>query len=310
MSVSELALPHVTEEHAPGAASDVLRSTSAGAALVRLLRPRQWIKNAFVFAPVVFAGLILDAGALGQAFLAALLFCAAASAVYVLNDLADVEKDRRHRTKRYTRPIASGAVSVRRAQLVMGALSFVLLGSLVVWPVVGGVIALYLAINVAYSLKLKHIPVVDLFCIATGFVLRVWVGALAVQVPLSSWMLITTLCLALYLAALKRRQELASNGSEGRAVLGAYSVKLLDRYAEMAAVGSIVFYGLYVVEMRPELAITIPLVLFGLFRYWFIVESQGGGESPTDALYLDAPLALTVVGWGALTIYVLQMAQL
>lgn len=278
-------------------------------ALVQLLRPRQWIKNIFVFAPVVFAGLFLDGDAIGRALAAAALFSVAASSVYLLNDLVDAERDRQHPTKRYTRPIAAGQVSSPQALTLLGALCSVLLLALAAWPAVGLVVALYLAINVAYSFKLKHVPVVDLFCIATGFVLRVWVGALAVAVPLSSWMLITTLCLALYLAAIKRRQELARSGSSGRAVLGAYSVALLDRYAEMAAVSSILFYGLYVMEVRPQLTVTIPLVIFGLFRYWFIVEQQDAGESPTDALYFDLPLLLTVTAWGVLSMAALWITR-
>ncbi|MBW3629129.1 MAG: decaprenyl-phosphate phosphoribosyltransferase [Gemmatimonadetes bacterium] len=293
----------------PGALEDSFISAPIRRPLLQLLRPRQWIKNIFVLAPVIFAGLFFDGEAVGRALLAGAIFSMAASAVYLLNDLLDAERDRQHPTKRFTRPIAAGVVSTRQAVTLLGALCLILLLALTWWPVVGLVVALYLAINVAYSFKLKHVPVVDLFCIATGFVLRVWVGALAVEVPLSSWMLITTLCLALYLAAIKRRTELTRSGRGGRAVLGAYSVVLLDRYAEIAAVSSILFYGLYVMEVRPELTVTIPLVLFGLFRYWFIVEKQDAGESPTDALYSDLPLLLTVAAWGVLSGTVLWISQ-
>ena len=165
-------------------------------------------------------------------------------------------------------------------------------------------VGLYLGINAAYSLRLKHVPVVDLFCVASGFLLRVFAGARAIDVPVSSWMLITTLCLALYLAAIKRRQELETRGTDGRAVLDSYTVRLLDRYAEMSGVAALLFYGLFVIEVRPALAISIPFVLFGLFRYWYLVERQGAGESPTDALWNDGPLALTVLAWGALSGYI------
>ena len=117
-------------------------------------------------------------------------------------------------------------------------------------------------------------------------------------------MLITTLCLALYLAAIKRRQELATRGAESRKVLGSYTVALLDRYAEMSGVAALLFYGLYVIEVRPQLAVTIPFVLFGLFRYWYLVDQEGRGESPTDAMWSDVPLALTVLTWGALSAWV------
>jgi hypothetical protein len=128
----------------------------------------------------------------------------------------------------------------------------------------------------------------------------VYTGAVAIAVPLSSWMLVTTLALALYLAAIKRREELGRSGSGARAVLGTYSNGLLDKYAIISAASAIVFYSLFVMTVRPAMVSTIPFVLFGLFRYWYIVESNGVGESPTDALWRDVPLILTIVGWGAL----------
>jgi len=142
-------------------------------------------------------------------------------------------------------------------------------------------------------------PVVDIFTIAIGFVLRVIAGAVALQVPVSSWMFITTLCLALYLASIKRRQELGRSGTAARKVLSAYSLSLADRYAEMSAMGALLFYSLYVLSAKPVLAATVPLVLFGLFRYWFLVESQEEGESPTDALLGDWQLLLTIALWAA-----------
>lgn len=164
-------------------------------------------------------------------------------------------------------------------------------------PKVVLVIGAYLTLNLAYTFVLKHQPVVDVFTIAIGFVLRVYAGAMALEVPVSYWMFITTLCLALYLTAVKRRQELSQSGTESRKVLEKYSVSLVDRYAEMAATGALLFYSLFVVSAKPELAITVPLVLFGLFCYWFVVEALDGGESPTNALFADWQLLLTVVLW-------------
>jgi 4-hydroxybenzoate polyprenyltransferase len=155
----------------------------------------------------------------------------------------------------------------------------------------------YLLLNVAYTFVLKHQPVADIFTIAIGFVLRVVAGAVALDVPESGWMLVTTLCLALYLAAVKRRQELKQNGTESRKVLESYSVALVDRYAEMSATCALVFYSMFVMSARPQLVITVPLVLFGLFRYWYVVEVLDSGESPTDALLADWQLLLTVVLW-------------
>jgi 4-hydroxybenzoate polyprenyltransferase len=277
---------------------------SSAKALLSLLRPRQWIKNGFVLAPLIFSGSFTRSGAVADALFATLLFCVASSAVYVLNDLMDLEADRRHPVKRETRPLAKGTVPVAWAKGLLVTLVFALLSGFAVLPAATLVILGYLLLNVAYSAKLKHLPVVDLFCIASGFVLRVQAGASATFVPLSSWMLITTLCLALYLAAVKRRDELASSGDVGRSVLGLYSTSLLDKYAERSAVGALVFYGLFVITVRPALVITIPLVIFGLFRYSYSVD-RDGGESPTDAVWRDVPLALTVLTWAGLCAYTL-----
>jgi decaprenyl-phosphate phosphoribosyltransferase len=274
------------------------------APLLRLLRPAQWVKNGFVLAPLLFAGVFRDGPAVGRAAFAAALFCAAASLAYVMNDLRDVADDRRHPAKRLTRPLASGAVSVQGARALAAVLALLVLAGGIAMPEAGGVVALYLAVNLAYSAGLKRVPVVDLFCVASGFVLRVWAGALAVRVPLSTWMLVTTLCLALYLAALKRRQELRSTvQGGGRAVLGAYSPVLLERYAQTAACGAIVFYALWVVDVRPQLVATVPAVLFGFFRYAYLVEARDEGECPTDTLWRDPPLLLTLAAWTAMCLW-------
>ena len=265
--------------------------------LVQLMRPKQWVKNGFVLAPLVFAGQFLNADAVAHALVAALLFCLASSATYIINDIQDVERDRKHPKKSLTRPIASGAVSVRMALALLAGLYVVLITAAFYMPAVLAVIAAYALLNVAYSFYLKRQPVLDIFTIAIGFVLRVFAGTLALDLPMSSWMFITTLCLALYLAAVKRRQELSQSGTEGRQVLEKYTVALVDRYAEMSATGALMFYSMFVMSTRPELVVTVPLVLFGLFRYWFVVEALEGGESPTDALLADGQLLITVVLW-------------
>jgi 4-hydroxybenzoate polyprenyltransferase len=269
----------------------------------RLVRPRHWVKNAFVAAPAVFAGVFVHPADAARALAAAGMFCLAASAVYVFNDLLDAPTDRLHPVKRHARPLASGAMPMAVGRLVLGVLVAALAAAMVAFPAPAAAIGAYLALNVAYTLKLKHVAVVDLFCIASGFVLRVYAGARAVDVPLSSWMLITTMALALYLAAVKRRQELATSGREARRVLGSYTLPLLDGYAQTAASASVVFYSLYVIDVRPQLAVTVPLVLLGIFRYSYLVQTRQVGESPTDALWSDVPLILTILGWGALCIY-------
>jgi decaprenyl-phosphate phosphoribosyltransferase len=281
-------------------------SRTRSLAWIRLLRPKHWIKNLFVLAPLIFSGLFTRRHMTELALFGALLFCVAASLVYVINDLADLRTDALHPVKRLTRPLASGGVSVTTARVLLVVLAaFLLAGSFVSVPLVA-VLITYILLNVLYSTWLKHIPVVDIFCVAAGFVLRVFAGAVVIDVPLSSWMLVTTLSIALYLAAIKRRDELDVQGDGARAVLEEYSVPLLDRFALMSSVCAMVFYSLFVVTTRPVLAFTIPLVLFGIFRYWFLVDRKGRGESPTDALWNDRSLAVTVILWGLLCAYLLR----
>lgn len=278
--------------------------------LFQLLRPKQWVKNTFVLAPLIFSGEFLFPGAAINALLAMLLFCLAASSAYIVNDLRDVERDRQHHQKSKSRPLASGAVSVPAALILLTLLYTILALGWFLFPGVITVIVGYLLLNLAYTFALKQQPVVDIFTIAIGFVLRVYAGAVALDVPVSFWMFITTLCLALYLAAIKRRQELRQHGKEGREVLEQYSLSLIDRYAEMSATGALLFYSMFVVSSRPELVITIPLVLFGLFRYWFVVEVLDGGESPTDALLSDWQLMATAMLWTSVCVWTLWPSQM
>lgn len=293
--------PAVATEVSPNAAT---RTGSHG--LLRLIRPKHWVKNLFVLAPLIFSGTFTRPMVTLLAVFGTLLFCVAASIVYIINDLSDVRRDMLHPVKRITRPIASGAVSVTEARVVLVVLSLLLVvGTFVSIPLVAVLIG-YILLNLLYSVWLKSIPVVDIFCVAAGFVLRVYAGARVIDVPLSSWMMVTTLSIALYLAAIKRRDELDAQGDGARAVLGQYSIALLDRFALMSSVCSMVFYSLFVVTTRPVLAFTIPLVLFGIFRYWFLVDRGERGESPTDALWSDRTLAVTVVLWGLLCAYLLR----
>jgi decaprenyl-phosphate phosphoribosyltransferase len=274
--------------------------------LIRLIRPKQWVKNGFVFAPLIFSEEILIPEAFMLACLAAFFFCVASSATYIVNDLNDIELDRRHPKKSKSRPLASGMVSKNAALVLLAILYFLLAIGYAVMPKVIMVIVAYAVLNLAYTFFLKHEPVIDIFTIAIGFVLRVIAGAVALGLDASTWMCVTTLCLALYLAAVKRRQELAQSGSEGRKVLKSYSAALVDRYAEMSATGALLFYSMFVMSARPELVITIPLVLYGLFRYWYVVEALDGGESPTDALLADWQLMAVVALWIATCVWALS----
>ena len=263
----------------------------------RLLRPKQWVKNFFVLAPLLFAGEVADQAASISALLAFLYFSLAASCVYVLNDLNDVDADKAHPLKSLTRPLASGDVKVRTAIVVLIVGAVLLATGFWVIPIVKLPIGGYIAINVAYSLFARSVPVLDIFTIAFGFVLRVVAGSLAIGAPLSSWMFVTTLCLALYLAAMKRRNELKTLGSASRSSLDSYSAAVVERFAEISATAALVCYSIFVITVKAELVYTIPLVAFGLFRYWFIAENLKSAESPTEAMLRDWPLLASVVLW-------------
>lgn len=273
--------------------------------LIKLIRPKQWVKNAFVFAPLIFAGEFLNLASVYTTVLAAFLFCLAASAVYIVNDLKDIENDRAHPEKSRKRPLASGEVQPKSAYILLTLIYVLLSCAWLILPQVIYVILAYLAINLAYTFKLKNEPVIEIFIVAFGFVLRVYAGALALNVPVSHWMFITTLSISLYLAAIKRRQELIQSGKQSRGVLAHYSVSLIDRFAEMSAVISVVFYSLYVMDKQPDLILTVPFVIFGLFRYWYIVETLKGGESPTDVVIQDKQILITVCLWLMCCLYVL-----
>jgi len=276
--------------------------------LFRLLRPKQWVKNLFVFAPLLFAGDFAKLELVISSILAFAYFCLAASCVYILNDLSDIEADRTHPVKSLSRPLASGHVTVRQASWALGVgLTALLSGIFVVhWAMVpiGG----YIAINVVYSLAARKVPVLDIFSIAFGFVLRVVAGALAISEPLSAWMFVTTFCLALYLAAIKRRHELKNLGSKSRSSLESYTVAVVERFAEIAATAALVCYAVFAVTVKAALVYTIPIVAFGLFRYWFVAEKLKSDESPTEAMLRDWQLIAAVVLWAGVCGGVLLLA--
>lgn len=270
------------------------------------MRPKQWVKNFLVLAPLLFAGEFTAGASVAKALLAMIWFCLAASATYIFNDLRDLERDKNHAVKSLQRPLASGQLDGHHAWILLGIICSVLLLGFFILPQVMPIIALYIGLNIAYTLVLKKQPVIDIFVIATGFVLRIFAGAVALSVAVSSWMFVTTLCLALFLASIKRRQELINSPGDTREVLEHYSVALINRYAEMSATGALLFYSLYVITAQPALVVTIPFVLFGLFRYWYVVERLGGGESPTDALVSDWQLLGTVLSWAGICAWTLS----
>lgn len=273
---------------------------------IQLIRPKQWIKNFFVFAPLLFSGEFVHIHSVQLSMIAFILFCIASSAVYVVNDITDIRFDKMHPEKSKKRPLASGVLSIYHALIILFVFYFIILASYNFYPSLIGILGLYILINVAYSFALKKQPIIDIFCIAIGFVLRIYAGAVILMVPITAWMFATTLALALYLAAIKRRQELLLQGdSNTREVLGKYTLPLINRYAEMSAIFAILFYSMFIVEMKPGMVITIPFVIFGFFRYWYLVESFQLGESPTEVVFFDWQLLLTILSWIGLCVWVL-----
>jgi len=274
--------------------------------LLRALRPAQWSKNVFVLAALVFAageqGSEVSSGAVLRTLLAFAAFCAAASAAYLLNDVVDVENDRAHPEKR-KRPIAAGEVSVPMALAVAAVLGLV--GLALGWAASPGggvalVLAVYVALNLAYSLKLKQIVLVDAFVIATGFLLRVKAGGLAAGVAISHWAFLCMLFLALFLALNKRRAEILLLGEgheEHRVSLREYTVGFLDQMVGVLAACTIVCYTMYTVDEDTaakfgedhRLVWTVPFVAFGIGRYMVLVQSGRGGGNPSRILLGSDP---------------------
>jgi len=271
------------------------------------MRPVQWLKNGFVLAPIVFSGLVGDPEAWGRCLLAVAAFCAASSATYLVNDILDREADRQHPDK-CTRPIASGVVGIGSAAAMAIVLIIIAAGAAFTlggWfpAVLGG----YLVLTLSYSAFLKDAVFLDVLVVAAGFVLRVVGGAVAINVPVSTWLLMCTYLLALYLALGKRRAELALLGEEAgshRVVLGHYTLPLVDQAISVVLGATVAAYTLYTVapdtvaKVGSEgLMATVPIVLYGLFRYLYLLHRHELGGSPTLVLITDLPLLACVVVW-------------
>ncbi len=294
--------------------SEPARSPAIAFALA--LRPRQWVKNVFVLAALVFAGRLDDPSAVGRALEAFAVFCALSSAVYLVNDVRDREADRLHPVKR-RRPIAAGEVSPG----VAGGAAIVLAGAALLaafWLSRGlfGAALAYFVLNVGYSFGLKRVVILDVMMVATGFLLRAWAGALVLGVAISHWLVLCTGLLALFLGFVKRRQEIAALDGDDRTrpILREYSLPFLDQMISIVTGATVVAYSLY--AFSPEVAeklgtrhlgLTIPFVVFGIFRYLYLVHQRGEGENPTAVLLRDGPLIVDVLLWGAAVVVALYV---
>lgn len=297
--------------------AEVLHRASKLRALVETLRPQQWVKNGFIFAALIFSQSLMRWDRCRQVLLAALVFCAVSSATYVLNDILDATEDRCHPVKRL-RPIASGRISVVAAAVVGALLAC---GGLVAaWELNRGFFAVvlsYLAINALYSTFLKRVALLDVFIVAAGFLLRVIAGGLVIRVPISPWLIVCTTLLALFLALSKRRHELVLLGrraSDHRAILANYTPYFLDQLISIVTASTVVTYALYTLSPDVQnkfpgkrLEMTIPFVLFGIFRYLHLIHHGEQGGNPARSLFTDPVLFSVVLFWAASVILIIYL---
>jgi 4-hydroxybenzoate polyprenyltransferase len=284
------------------------------------LRPEQWTKNVIVFAGLIFGQRLLDPTSVGRALAAFAIFCVLSGLVYLLNDVADREADRRHPLKA-KRPIAAGTLPVRTAVAAAAVLGLTALAA-AFWlgPAFGVVATAYVALQAFYSGPLKHVVIIDVLTIAIGFVLRAVAGAVVIDVAIGRWLLVVTILLALFLALSKRRHELvllADQATDHRRILGEYSPYLLDQMISVVTASTLVAYAFYTIS--PEtvekfhtdlLGLTLPFPLYGIFRYLYLVHRKEGGGSPAEMLLNDRPLLVCVGLWALSVVLIIYGSAL
>lgn len=302
----------------------------------RLLRPRQWIKNLAIFAALTFGGELFNIDLFTNVFIGFLIFCGLSSAIYVINDIFDIEKDRLHPFKKF-RPLAKGDIPVQHALVIAIVLALVCtIGSILLSPAFFAIAIVYLVLQLSYSIFLKDIAIIDILALAGGYILRVYAGSLVSGYHISVWLLLTTISLSLFLAIGKRRSELTlisqhthANIAATRKSLSHYSERLLDVYASMFATSTFISYSLFTFlenarsfvvtnELflpdflpsylhRKWLMVTIVPVVYGLMRYLQDIYEKHEGESPEKVLINDKPLLLTIMLWIFLVILIIYV---
>jgi len=288
-------------------------------AIVKTARPHHWVKNLIVFAALIFAKKFADPESVTLAIKGFFAFCLASSAIYYLNDITDCKKDQLHPTKK-NRPIASGRLSFKTAWFIAALLltaGFILsytLGQLFLFYFI-----LYVFLNFGYNLGLKNVVIIDVMILAIGFVLRAAAGAEAITVPISSWLLVCTILLALFLGLAKRRHELVILGDDAsshRQSLAHYSPYFLDQMMSVVTASTVVAYAFYTLspEVKDKLGtgnmvFTVPFVLYGIFRYLYLIHQKDEGGSPTKLLVTDTPLLVCVGLWIISVFIILQIPE-
>ena len=280
------------------------------------MRPKQWTKNVFIFAALVFDGQLLEVGPFTQTLVGFVLLCLASSTVYIINDIADIEQDKQHPKKRH-RPLASGRLSVRVAwiaTIVLGVATLAVSFTLNRW--FGALVLTYILMNLLYSYRLKHVPIIDVFIIASGFVLRVGAGVMLITVErFSPWLYVCTTLLALFLGFGKRRAELSllvDKANTHRKVLDGYTISFLEQLITIVSAMTIMAYSLYTfsAENLPGnhlMMLTIPFVVYGIFRYLYLIHVEGAGGAPDEVLLTDMPFLTSIIGWGLLVMLILYI---
>ena len=284
--------------------------------LARSMRPRQWLKNVFIFAPLVFDEKLLRPEPLGRTVAGFVILCLLSGAVYVFNDLQDLERDRQHPRKRH-RPLPAGELDPRIARgaalLIPIALAY---PSFLLDPQFALIAYVYWGMNLAYSLWLKHRVILDVLTLASGYVLRVAAGVPLVRVErFSPWLYLCTLLLALFIGFAKRRQEiilLGENARNHRAILEEYTVRFLDEMMGVVMAATILAYSLYTfsapnLPSNHAMMLTIPFVLYGIFRYLYLIHVKGETAPPDELVWKDRPLLLTVILWGLTAVLILYL---
>jgi len=277
--------------------------------IFRSMRPRQWTKNLILFAPLVFSQHLMNADYVLKSMLAFAIFCIISGCIYILNDIIDLEQDKKHPLKS-KRPLASGKLRPAAAKIAfVFCMIIALIGAAFFCNASFVYIALlYIALQIVYSLYLKHIVIIDVFCIAAGFLARVAAGAEALQVTFSTWLFVCTILLSLFLALSKRRHEimlLENNAVHHRKILFEYSPDLLDQMISIVTPATVIAYILYTISQETiekfgtdKLKYTTPFVLYGIFRYLYLIHQKNEGGSPEKVLLNDRPLLYAVVLYG------------
>lgn len=277
---------------------------------IQLLRPKQWIKNLFLFGALLFSRNIDKPTYILAASYAFLCFCITSSTVYIFNDMLDIEKDRKHPKKR-KRPLASGALSMREAQMLT---AFMLLAAVVLSFMLnysfGFIVTIYLLNNLLYTLYVKNLVILDVMSIALGFILRVAGGAIAIGVLISPWLLLCTFLLALFLGFSKRRNELLllqEDAQSHRLILLHYSLDFIDNMLSIVTASTVISYSLYTFYASEDKysMVTILFVLYGIFRYQYIIYNKNLGESPEEIILTDKPLLIDILLWILTSIVIL-----